>query len=199
MSVSKTSAASVWQLAHARRTKLIATLGPKHNESNALSQLIDAGAEIFRLNMSHANHDFVRQVTPKLRSLASNRGQEIALLLDTQGPAIRTGTIGKPRQLAVGDELILSIDPQASAPAIPVNYPDLVRDLSPGQKLLVDNGVIHLQVLKKDSTSLLCRVLTAGTLGDRRHINLPGIRVNLPAITEKDAADLLVGLEAGID
>lgn len=188
-----------WKLPHARRTKLIATLGPKHTDSNALSQLIDGGAEIFRLNMSHATHDFVRQVTPKLRSLAANRGQEIALLLDTQGPAIRTGTIGQPRQLAVGDSLILSIDPKAASPAIPVNYPDLIHDLQPGQKLLVDNGVIHLQVVKKDTTSLHCRVLTPGTLGDRRHINLPGIRVNLPAITEKDAADLLVGLEAGID
>ena len=188
-----------WKLPHARRTKLIATLGPKHTDSNALSQLIDGGAEIFRLNMSHATHDFVRQVTPKLRSLASNRGQEIAILLDTQGPAIRTGTIGQPRQLAVGDSLILSIDPKAPPPAIPVNYPDLIHDLQPGQKLLVDNGVIHLQVVKKDTTSLHCRVLTPGTLGDRRHINLPGIRVNLPAITSKDAADLLVGLEAGID
>lgn len=182
-----------------RRTKLIATLGPKHTDTDALSELMDGGAEIFRLNMSHASHDFVRQVVPKIRSLASNRGQELALLLDTQGPAIRTGTIGKPRPLSVGDELILSIDPQAPAPAIPVNYPDLVHDLGPGQKLLVDNGVIHLEVVRKDSTSLHCRVLTAGTLGDRRHINLPGIRVNLPAITEKDSADLLVGLKAGID
>ena len=107
MSPSSVSNSLSWKLPHARRTKLIATLGPKHTESNALSQLIDGGAEIFRLNMSHATHDFVRQVTPKLRSLAANRGQEIALLLDTQGPAIRTGTIGQPRQLAVGDSLIL--------------------------------------------------------------------------------------------
>ena len=199
MSAPSPSLSSGWKLPHARRTKLIATLGPQPAESSALSQLLDGGAEIFRLNMSHATHDFVRQAAPKLRSLASNRGQEISLLLDTQGPAIRTGTIGKPRPLAVGDELILSIDPHAPAPAVPVNYPDLVRDLAPGQKLLVDNGVIHLQVIKKDATSLHCRVLTAGTLGDRRHINLPGVRVNLPAITEKDAADLLVGLEVGID
>ena len=101
----------------ARRTKLIATLGPKHTDSNALSELMDGGAEIFRLNMSHASHDFVRQVVPKIRSLASSRSQELALLLDTQGPAIRTGTIGKPRHLSVGDELILSIDPRAPAPA----------------------------------------------------------------------------------
>ncbi len=168
MSSNSDSNSLSWKLPHARRTKLIATLGPKHTESNALSQLIDGGAEIFRLNMSHATHDFVRQVTPKLRSLAANRGQEIAILLDTQGPAIRTGTIGQPRQLAVGDSLILSIDPKAPSPAIPVNYPDLIHDLQPGQKLLVDNGVIHLQVVKKDTTSLHCRVLTPGTLGDRR-------------------------------
>ena len=199
MSSSTATAPVGWKLAHARRTKLIATLGPQHTNSSALSQLVDAGAEIFRLNMSHASHDFVRTVAPLLRSLASSRGQEIALLLDTQGPAIRTGTIGQPRPLSVGDELILSINPQAPAPAIPVNYPDLIHDLAPGQKLLVDNGVIHLQVIRKDASSLFCRVLTAGTLGDRRHINLPGIRVNLPAITEKDSADLLVGLKAGID
>ncbi len=188
-----------WKLPFARRTKLIATLGPKHTDPTALSQLIDGGAEVFRLNMSHATHEFVRKVVPLLRSLASQRGKEISILLDTQGPAIRTGTIGQPRRLQVGDTLILSVDPKASAPAISVNYPDLVHDLEPGQKLLVDNGVIHLQVVQKDATSLHCRVLTEGTLGDRRHINLPGVRVNLPAITEKDALDLQVGLENGID
>ena len=199
--VATTSATStpIWKLPFARRTKLIATLGPQHTDPSALSQLLDGGADVFRLNMSHASHDFVRQVAPSLRTLAASRGKEISLLLDTQGPAIRTGTIGTPRHLKVGDTLILSVDPHAPAPAIPVNYPDLLHDLEPGQKLLVDNGVLHLQVLSKDATSLHCRVLTAGVLGDRRHINLPGVRVNLPAITEKDAADLKVGLEIGID
>ena len=184
-----------------RKTKIICTLGPASEKPEVLRQLMVQGADVFRLNMSHAKHDWVRAIVPQIREIAAEIGRPVAILLDTQGPAIRTGDIGRDLQLSPGDILEFTVRGAKSEEAysVDVNYDGLINDISAGDTVLVDNGVIQLLVLEKQHNRIRCKVLTPGTLGSRRHINLPGVRVNLPPLTQKDLDDVRVGVAAGVD
>ena len=184
-----------------RKTKIICTLGPASQTPETLRQLVREGADVFRLNMSHAAEDWVRQIVPRIREVADQLGRPIAILLDTQGPAIRTGDLKTDLQLKPGDILEFTIRGAKSEEAysVDVNYEGLVNDISVGDTVLVDNGVIQMQVLEKRNNRVRCKVLTPGTLGSRRHINLPGVRVNLPPLTQKDLDDVALGVEMGVD
>ncbi|MGI8890491.1 MAG: pyruvate kinase [Chthoniobacterales bacterium] len=184
-----------------RKTKIICTLGPASEDSAVIQGMIEAGTDIFRLNMSHARHEWVRDIVPRTRTLARNSGQEIAFLLDTQGPAIRTGILEHDLVLAVGDILEITVRgaPAIETNSISVNYDDLIDDLSVGDTLLLDNGLMQARVFSKGNDRMLCSILTAGTLGSRRHVNLPGVHVKLPALTEKDLADVALGVELEIE
>jgi pyruvate kinase len=184
-----------------RKTKIICTLGPATDSPEKLRALITAGANIFRLNMSHAPHDWVRTVVKNIRSISSDLGVITGILLDTQGPAIRTGTLKTNLNLKPGDifEFTVRGEQSEDVHSVDVNYEGLVDDISVGDVVLVDNGVIHMKVLSKDYHRIRCQVLTEGVLGSRRHINLPGVKVNLPPLTEKDLADIKVGVSVGVD
>ncbi|HEX4665506.1 MAG TPA: pyruvate kinase [Chthoniobacterales bacterium] len=184
-----------------RKTKIICTLGPASQDSEIIRQMIEAGTDVFRLNMSHAKHEWVRDIVPRVRAIAQQLERDVALLLDTQGPAIRTGVLKRDLPLAVGDILEITVrGAKSTAPnSITVNYDDLIDDVSVGDTVLVDNGVLQLRVVEKKKNRIRCTVLTAGRLGSRRHINLPGVHVNLPALTEKDHADVKLGAELGVD
>ncbi len=184
-----------------RRTKIICTLGPATEKSEVLRQMMIAGANVFRLNMSHARHDWVREIVPRIRQLAQEIKRPIALLLDTQGPAIRTGDLTTDLQLKPGDVLEFTVRGAKSEEtnSVDVNYDGLINDISAGDTVLVDSGVIQLLVLEKKQNRIRCKVLTSGTLGSRRHINLPGVRVNLPPLTQKDLDDVRVGAEMKVD
>ena len=190
-----------------RRTKIIATLGPATESPEMLLQLIQSGTNVFRLNMAHANHDWIREICPRIREAAAKAGQEVAIMMDIKGPEIRTGAVDSPIPLQEGEIFDFTVRPgkgdgysgDEEISSVDVNYRDLVKDIKEGDTVLVDNGVIRLEVLEKDESRIRCRVLTQGQLGSRRHINLPGIKVNLPPLTEKDKNDVLVGIEAGID
>jgi pyruvate kinase len=184
-----------------RKTKIICTLGPATKDPEILRQLIEQGADVFRFNMSHADHTSVREVVPQIRQLSKRAGRAVGILLDTQGPAIRTGDLKNPLDLKPGDILELTVRGAQSEEkySVDVNYADLVNDIQVGDTVLVDNGMMRLQVLEKRQNRIICRVLTPGTLGSRRHINLPGVRVNLPPLTEKDLADVALGAELAVD
>ena len=184
-----------------RKTKIICTLGPASDDSAIIKGMIEAGTDIFRLNMSHARHEWVRDIVPRTRALARDSGREIAFLLDTQGPAIRTGNLEHDLVLAVGDILEITVRdaPAIETNSITVNYDDLIDDLSVGDILLLDNGLVQARVLSKSEDRLRCSVLNAGILGSRRHINLPGVHVKLPALTEKDLADVALGVELEVE
>ena len=184
-----------------RKTKIICTLGPASEKPEVLRQLMVQGADVFRLNMSHATHDWVRQIVPEIRGIAEDVGRPVAILLDTQGPAIRTGDLQTNLELKPGDILEFTVRGARSEEAysVDVNYDGLINDISAGDTVLVDNGVIQLLVLEKQQNRIRCKVLTPGTLGSRRHINLPGVRVNLPPLTQKDLADVRVGAEVAVD
>ena len=184
-----------------RKTKLICTLGPATNSSETLGQLIEKGVDVFRLNMSHATHESVREVVPQIRRLAAKAARSVAILLDTQGPAIRTGEVKNNLHLRPGD--ILELTMRGAKPkehySIDVNYPGLADAVGAGNTVLVDNGLIRLAVLETSKNRVRTKVLTDAILGSRRHINLPDVHVNLPALTKKDVADVGLGTELGVD
>ncbi|MBP9912213.1 MAG: pyruvate kinase [Opitutaceae bacterium] len=191
--------------ANFRRTKIIFTLGPATESEAMLEKLIGAGADIVRLNMAHAKHDWTRTVIRRIRAVSARLGREVAVMMDIKGPEIRTGDLSAPIELKPGEIFDFTVKPGADREnaeeirSVDVNYRDLVNDIKVGDTVLVDNGLIRLEVLAKDDAHIRCRVLIPGPLSSRRHINLPGVKVNLPSFTEKDRADSLVGLEAGID
>src|SRR5438094_2116808 len=184
-----------------RRTKIIATLGPATDSSEMIGQLIDAGVNVFRLNMSHAPHDWVDRVVLDIRAAAKTRQVSVGIMMDTQGPAIRTGDLPAALDLKPGEKFTLTVRGERSEEqhSVDVNYENFIRDISVGDVVLLDNGAIQMKVLTKEGNKVECEVLTEGTLGSRRHINLPGVKISLPALTAKDLADVEVGLRAGVD
>jgi pyruvate kinase len=191
-----------------RRTKIIFTLGPATESEEMLEKLIQGGADIVRLNMAHAKHDWTRMVIRRIRTVSARVGRDVAIMMDIKGPEIRTGDVDAPIELKAGEIFDFTVRPGMSAErgggseevrSVDVNYKDLINDIKVGDTVLVDNGLIRLEVLEKQEAHIRCRVMIPGQLSSRRHINLPGVKVNLPAFTEKDKADTTVGLEEGID
>ncbi|MEI7807520.1 MAG: pyruvate kinase [Verrucomicrobiota bacterium] len=184
-----------------RRTKIVSTLGPATDSAEMIGKLMDAGVNVFRLNMSHAPHDWVRRVVADIRAEAKQRRGHVGILMDTQGPAIRTGDISSPLDLQPGQKFTLTVRGEKSEEehSVDVNYENFINDISVGDVVLIDNGTIQMKVLTKNGNKVECEVLTAGTLGSRRHINLPGVKVSLPALTAKDIKDVKLGLELNVD
>ena len=158
-----------------RKTKIICTLGPATQKPGVIRQLIEKGTDVFRLNMSHATHEWVRDIVPRIRTVARKTGRPVALLLDTQGPAIRTGDLKTNLHLNAGDVLEFTVRgaKRKAHYSVDVNYPGFVQDVGIGDTILVDNGLIKLVVLEKGRDRVRSRVLTPAVLGSRRHINLP--------------------------
>jgi len=184
-----------------RKTKIICTLGPATQKTETLQQLIQKGADVFRFNMSHAGHGWVREQVARIRQLSHKTARSVAILLDTQGPAIRTGDLKKDLDLKRGDVLEFTVRGARKIEkySVDVNYPGFVGDVSVGDRILVDSGLLKVAVIKKGKNRVLSKVITPGKLGSRRHINLPGVHVNLPPLTKKDIIDLTLGVELGVD
>src|SRR5438874_3060285 len=155
-----------------RRTKIIATLGPATDSAEMIGKLIDAGVNIFRLNMSHATHDWARRVLADIRSAAAERQRFIGIMMDTQGPAIRTGELRVPLDLQPGQKFTLTLRGERSEEerSVDVNYENFVNDINVGDVVLIDNGAIQMKVLDKTGNKVECEALTEGRLGSPRHI-----------------------------
>ena len=184
-----------------RKTKIICTIGPSTNDMEMLRKLANAGMNIARMNMSHGDHESHGKVIKMIKTLNKELPYPVAILLDTQGPEIRTGEVEIPLELNTGDIVNLYVNTShvPEGKAIFVNYPEIIEDLNVGDKVTVDNGLINLIVESRTSTALVCEVVDGGRLGSRKHINLPGIKVRLPAITAKDKADIEFGLKEEVD
>src|SRR5580698_11375177 len=184
-----------------RRTKIVSTLGPATDSAEMIGKLVDAGVNVFRLNMSHAPHDWIRRVVKDIREAAAARKQHVGIMMDTQGPAIRTGDLSVPLDLKPGQKFTLTVrgERDLEQHSVDVNYENFINDISIGDVVLIDNGAIQMKVLAKNGNKVECEVLTEGTLGSRRHINLPGVKVSLPALTSKDITDVKLGLELNVD
>lgn len=184
-----------------RKTKIICTIGPATNSAEKIRELAEAGMNIARINMSHGDQKAHEAVIKMIKSYNKTAAMPIAILLDTQGPEIRTGDLMENFTLAVGDmiEITAGGENPENRSVITVNYRDMLKDLKAGDRVTLDNGIINLDVVEKTSFGLMCKVVDGGLVKSRRHINLPGIRVNLPSITAKDVQDILFGLKNDID
>ena len=188
-----------------RQTKIIATVGPVTDSEEALRLLIKNGVDLFRLNMAHADHKWIQDVTRRIRKIGKELNREPAIMMDVKGPEIRTGYLHKEINLKKGDLLELVFVAQPNPPIkdkiwqIEVNYDRLPEHIKEGDVILVDNGLIPLSVIHSRETHIRCRVQQDAILKSRRHINLPGIDTGLPSLTEKDRKDSLIGIECKHD
>ncbi len=186
-----------------RHTKIIATLGPATESPEMLQRLIEAGVDILRLNMAHGSREWVKQIVGRIRAVSHELSRHVAVMMDIKGPEIRTGDVDGLIALAAGDRIDFCTAEDTreglGVTRVAVNYVGLPGDVDVGQIVLVDSGLLRLRVVEKGEAFVRCEVLTPGRLGSRRHINLPGVHVKLPSLTEKDRGDLAAGVEAGID
>ena len=184
-----------------RRTKIVATVGPASESEQMLLALMEAGADVFRLNFSHGDHAGKARIIRRLRELSRRRHQAVAILADLQGPKIRVGHLRDGSlSLRTGQEVILTTrDVLGEGALIPSDYKGLPQDVKPGDAILLDDGLLELRALAVTDEDVRCQVVVGGTLKDRKGINLPGARVSIPAMTEKDLEDLRFCLGQEID
>lgn len=185
-----------------RKTKIICTIGPATDSFPMLEKLAAAGMNVVRLNMSHGSHEAAAKVIKSIRTLNRKLVTPIAVLLDTQGPEIRTGDVVDELELKNGSRITISVRDSVDVEesSIHINYDELIDTVDVGDRITVDNGIINLEVMgKNDNGTMDCKVIDGGILKSKRHVNLPGIRVNLPAITKKDRSDILFGMEQQVD
>ncbi|MEH3034292.1 MAG: pyruvate kinase, partial [Aeromicrobium erythreum] len=184
-----------------RRAKIVCTLGPAVASAERILQLAEAGMDVARLNMSHGDHPDHEQNVAHVRAAAERTGKAIAILADLQGPKIRLGRFADgPIQVAVGDRFTITTDDvPGDQDRCSTTYKGLPGDVSPGDQILVDDGRVRLRALEVSSTDVVTTVETAGTLSNNKGINLPGVSVSVPAMSEKDITDLRFALHQGVD
>jgi pyruvate kinase len=184
-----------------RRAKIVCTLGPASCEPAFIGNLIDEGMDVARINFSHGDPEEHRAAIAAVRSEAQKRGRPVAVLQDLQGPKIRVGRFAEGAvELEPGADFVLTTrDVAGSVNEVSTTYRGLPHDVSPGDVLLLDDGLIALEVIDKNETDVETRVQIGGTLKNNKGINLPGVRVSAPALTEKDRRDLALGVSLGVD
>jgi pyruvate kinase len=184
----------------ARRTKIVATLGPASAEEAVLRRLLAAGMDVARLNFSHGTRAWHGRTIRLLRKVAREAGVPLAILQDLQGPKIRVGRLARPVRLEEGAEVVLTTRRVVGGAArIPIAFPRLARLVRRGGRVLMKDGTIELAVLRAAGSEVACRVVRGGTLGEHQGVNLPGARLRGAALTPKDLADLGFGLRHGVD
>ena len=185
-----------------RRTKIVCTIGPATSSEERLEQLMRAGMNVARLNFSHGTHAEHELVIERVRAISARLGCAVAILQDLQGPKIRTGKLqdGKPVTLVDGSHIIITTsDVTGNAHIISTTYKPLPQDVKAGDRILLDDGLLELQVLGANETDVQCEVVYGGELGEHKGINLPGVAVSSLALTGKDRDDLRFGVAQGVD
>ena len=185
-----------------KKTKIICTMGPNSDNRQVMVDLALNGMDIARFNFSHGDHEEQKARLEQLKSVRDELDLPIAALLDTKGPEIRTGLLkdGKKVVLTEGQEFILTTRKVEGDETIGhINYAGLPQDVSEGNRILIDDGLIELQVVKSEGTEITCTVINGGELGQRKGVNVPNVKVKLPALTEKDKEDIWFGIEEGFD
>ncbi|GAV23091.1 pyruvate kinase [Carboxydothermus pertinax] len=184
-----------------KRTKIVCTLGPASNDLNILKEMITAGMNVARINFAHGSYEEHRERIEKVRKASLEVGVPVAILIDTKGPEIRIGKVYNGKITLKEGELVV-FDPniaEGQGLTIPVNYPGLAQDVAIGGTILLDDGLIELKVEDIDGKKVITRVIAGGELSNNKGVNLPGVKVNLPALTEKDRRDIDFGIEIGAD
>jgi len=186
---------------HVRHCKIVGTLGPSSSDEKTLRALIKAGLDIARLNFSHGEHATHSKNVELVRRLAREEGRNVAILQDLQGPKIRAGKIlGNGITLKNGEEYTLAFGAEQTDPkVIPIDYRELVKDVAVGQRVMMDDGLLVLNIEKIVGENVHVKVVDGGLLKSRKGVNFPDSKLSLPAMTEKDSRDLLFGINAGVD
>ncbi|HLH11840.1 MAG TPA: pyruvate kinase [Methylovirgula sp.] len=184
-----------------RRCKIVATLGPATAQRSALADLFRAGADVFRINMSHASHDDMRERVAMIRSIEQEFGRPISILLDLQGPKLRIGSFKSTSiQLSRGAQFAFDLDPTpGDATRVYLPHPEILNALQPGHVVLIDDGKVRLHVVEAYPKKAVAIVDVSGTVSNRKGVSLPDTEIPVSSMTEKDRADLDAGLNAGID
>ena len=184
-----------------RRTKIVATLGPASSDRSVIASLFEAGADVFRINMSHTTHARMRELAAAIRQVETEYSRPIGILLDLQGPKLRVGSFAaNPATLSKGDTFTLDADPApGDATRVHLPHPEIFAVIEPGHTLLLDDGKVRLVAVEADSNRIRTRVEVGGKLSDRKGISLPDTTVPFSALTEKDRSDLEAGLDTGVD
>ena len=184
-----------------KRTKIICTIGPATESYSSIRELYKAGMNVARLNMSHSDHRKAKKVIGWIKKLNEKVKNPVGILLDTQGPEIRTGDTSEIVDLEPGQLVSFTIRDEidVETTSIRVHYDELIQSVDEGTLISLDNGLLNFKVLNKSKNQLECQVLDGGKLGSKRHVNLPGIRINLPSVTEKDKKDIAFGLKEDVD
>ena len=185
-----------------RSTKIICTMGPNTDKKTVMKSLVKNGMNVARFNFSHGDHQEQRERMNLLKNVREELDRPVAILLDTKGPEIRTGLLegGKKVTLKEGGEFILYTEEMTgNEKGCCVTYPGLAKDVKPGDRILIDDGLIELRVKQIKSGNIVCHVENGGELGQRKGVNVPNVKVKLPAVTEKDNDDILFGIQQDID
>ncbi|HKI96700.1 MAG TPA: pyruvate kinase [Gemmatimonadales bacterium] len=182
-----------------RRTKIVATIGPASATPEVLGAMIDAGVNVVRVNSSHGTPDVRVGWMRLIRDVAQAKGRHVAILVDLQGPRIRVGALASPRMLETGADVVFAPEAEATGDEIPTTYADLANDVVPGKRILLDDGLLAVEVEGTRGSRVDGRVVYGGELKGQKGINLPGIRVSAPAVTEKDREDVARAVAEGVD
>jgi pyruvate kinase len=185
-----------------RKTKIVCTIGPASESKEMLTKLVKAGMNVMRLNFSHGDYAEHGARINAIREVSAELGQKVAILLDTKGPEIRTMNLADGDVLLeAGQTFTLTTDQTVvgDKTRVAVTYEDFAKDLSVGNTVLLDDGLIQLTVTEISGNEVICRVENTGELGNKKGVNLPGVSVNLPALSEKDKGDLVWGCQQGVD
>jgi pyruvate kinase len=182
-----------------RRTKIVATIGPASSTPEGLAQLVNAGVDGARLNLSHGTHDEHRERAGMVREIERELGRPIALIADLQGPKLRIGDLDEPVTLRRGEDVVVSPSNGSSNGELPVSPPVISEVLQRGHDVLIDDGLVRLTVQTVDQGRALCRVIVGGEVKSHKGVNLPGVPIPIPSLTKKDLDDLAFALGLGVD
>jgi pyruvate kinase len=184
-----------------RRAKIVATLGPATSSYENIRAIIEAGVDVARMNLSHGSYAVHEEIFGNIRRAATATGRPVAVLVDLQGPKIRLGKFANgPHHLEVGDRFTITTEEiEGTAEICGTTYKGLPGDVKPGDVLLIDDGKVKLRAISSDGTSVVTETVVAGAVSNNKGINLPGVAVNVPALSEKDEDDLRWGLKLGAD
>lgn len=184
-----------------RKTKIVCTIGPASESVETLMELMQAGMNVARLNFSHGNYEEHGERIRSIREAADTLGKTVAILLDTKGPEIRTHNMENGElHLQAGNEIVISMtEVTGTTEKFSITYPGLIHDVDKGSKILLDDGLIELEVLDKQNDEIRTKIINSGVLKNKKGVNVPNVVINLPAMTEKDAQDILFGIEQKVD
>lgn len=185
-----------------RKTKIVATIGPASDSKEVVTKLVEAGLDVARLNLSHGDYEEHSRKIEIIREVEDDTGKTIGIMLDTRGPEVRTGPLEDNKEifLYTGDELVLTTDEvMGNKERISVSYKELTKDVKEGSRILIDDGLLELQVLAVNGNDIRCKVLNGGLLGSYKGVNIPGVSLNLPALTKRDKEFIHFGIKMGIN